>query len=98
MILNCVAYENGRKLADIDVEAISDWLQRPDAFVWVALRDPTHEELRTMQEDSAVDLADELDPDDQAPARTVGKGHQGFEQVLRRGQITLELQRLALGL
>ena len=25
-------YENGRKLADIDVEAISDWLQRPDAF------------------------------------------------------------------
>ncbi|HNI77537.1 MAG TPA: CorA family divalent cation transporter, partial [Giesbergeria sp.] len=51
MILNCVAYENGRKLADIDVEAISDWLQRPDAFVWVALRDPTHEELRTMQEE-----------------------------------------------
>jgi magnesium transporter len=33
MILNCVAYENGRKLANIDVEAISDWLQRPDAFV-----------------------------------------------------------------
>ena len=24
MILNCVAYENGRKLADIDVDAISD--------------------------------------------------------------------------
>ena len=39
-----------------------------------------------------------IDPDDQAPARTVGKGHQGFEQVLRRGQITLELLRLALGL
>ena len=51
MILNCVAYENGRKLADIDVEAISDWLQRPEAFVWVALRDPTHEELLTMQEE-----------------------------------------------
>ena len=51
MILNCVAYENGRKLADIDVEAISDWLHRPEAFVWVALRDPTHEELRKMQEE-----------------------------------------------
>ena len=65
MILNCVAYENGRKLADIDVEAISDWLQRPDAFVWVALRDPTHEELRTMQEEFDLhDLAveDALNP------------------------------------
>lgn len=49
MIINCVAYENGRKLADIHVDDISDWLQRPDCFVWVALRDPAPEELALMQ-------------------------------------------------
>jgi magnesium transporter len=40
MLINCVAYENGRKLADITVEAISDYLERPGCFVWVALKDP----------------------------------------------------------
>jgi len=49
MIINCVAYDNGRKLADIPVDDISDWLRRPDCFVWVALRDPSPEELAQMQ-------------------------------------------------
>ena len=58
MILNCVAYENGRKLADIDVEDINEWLHRPEAFVWVALRDPSPEELHKMQEEFSLhDLA-----------------------------------------
>ncbi|WP_042421877.1 magnesium/cobalt transporter CorA [Comamonas granuli] len=58
MLLNCVAYENGRKLADIDVHAISEWLARPETFVWVALRDPTPEELHWMQEEFGLhDLA-----------------------------------------
>lgn len=51
MILNCAAYENGRKLADIPVDDISDWLTRPETFVWVALRDPSPEELRQMQDE-----------------------------------------------
>jgi magnesium transporter len=49
MIVNCVAYQDGRKLADIRVEEISDYLKRPECFVWVALKDPTNEELATMQ-------------------------------------------------
>jgi len=49
MLINCVAYENGRKLADITVEAISDYLARPDCFVWVALKDPGPGELAVMQ-------------------------------------------------
>ena len=51
MLINCVAYQEGRKLADIPVEAISDYLERPDCFVWVALRDPAPEELAQMQEE-----------------------------------------------
>jgi magnesium transporter len=58
MLINCVAYQEGKKLADIDVEAISDYLGRPDCFVWVALRDATDEELATMQHEFGLhDLA-----------------------------------------
>src|SRR4249919_2796980 len=51
MLINCVAYQNGTKLADISVEAISDYVGRPDCFVWVALFDPTDEELALMAEE-----------------------------------------------
>ena len=49
MLINCVAYEGGKRLADIRVEQIGEYLKQPGAFVWVALKDPTHEELAAMQ-------------------------------------------------
>jgi len=51
MLINCVAYQDGRKLADVPVADISDYVSRPDAFVWVALRDALPEELAVMQEE-----------------------------------------------
>ncbi|HWI37587.1 MAG TPA: magnesium/cobalt transporter CorA [Burkholderiales bacterium] len=51
MLINCVVYQEGRKLADIDKREISDYLTRPGCFVWVALRDATDEELSEMQEE-----------------------------------------------
>ena len=51
MLINCVAYEEGRKLADIDKRDIRNYLQRPGCFVWVALRDATDEELAEMQDE-----------------------------------------------
>ena len=51
MLINCVAYENGSKLADIPIAGISDYLQRPDCFVWVALKDASPEEMATMQQE-----------------------------------------------
>lgn len=58
MLINCVAYHNGVKLADLPVEEISDYLERKDCFVWVALRDATDGELDTMQEEFGLhDLA-----------------------------------------
>jgi magnesium transporter len=51
MLVNCVAYEGGRKLADIEKREISNYLARPGAFVWVALRDATEAELAEMQEE-----------------------------------------------
>jgi magnesium transporter len=51
MLINCVAYQDGRKLADLDIEEISDYLEKPDCFVWVALRDATDAELEKMREE-----------------------------------------------
>ncbi|HSM22399.1 MAG TPA: CorA family divalent cation transporter, partial [Rubrivivax sp.] len=49
MLINCVAYQQGRKLADIEVAAIGGYLQRQDCFVWVALKDASDDELLEMQ-------------------------------------------------
>ncbi len=51
MLVNCVAYQNGTRLADISGEAISDYVVRPDCFVWVALLDPDDAELAQMAEE-----------------------------------------------
>jgi magnesium transporter len=51
MLVNCVAYQEGRKLADIDKREISEYLKRPECFVWVALRDATEAELDEMGEE-----------------------------------------------
>jgi magnesium transporter len=51
MLVNCVAYQEGKKLRDIPKEEISDYVERPDTFVWVALKDPTPEELEEMREE-----------------------------------------------
>src|SRR5436853_6357645 len=51
MLITCVVYANGRKLADIPVEDISEYVTRPDCFVWVALFEPTREELDQMAEE-----------------------------------------------
>lgn len=49
MLLSCVAYKDGHKLTDIHVSEIPAYLERPDCFVWVALKDPEPAELDDMQ-------------------------------------------------
>jgi magnesium transporter len=51
VLISCVAYESGRKLADIAVADISNYVSRPDCLVWVALHDPAPEELTEMQDE-----------------------------------------------
>lgn len=51
MLVNCVAYEGGERLASITVDEISDYLRRDQAFVWVALANPTDRELADMQKE-----------------------------------------------
>ena len=49
MLINCAAYQEGRKLTDIRKDEIADWLRKPDTFVWVAMRDPDAVELAEMK-------------------------------------------------
>jgi magnesium transporter len=51
MLVNCVAYEGGKRLGDISIEQIDEYLKRPGCFVWVALKDATAGELAKMQEE-----------------------------------------------
>src|SRR3954469_17112142 len=51
MLINCVAYQDGKKLAEIPVEDISVYVSRPDCFVWVALKDAEPAELEEMKEE-----------------------------------------------
>lgn len=51
MLVNCVAYQEGKKLAEISIEQISTYLALKDCFVWVALKDPSPEEMAKMQEE-----------------------------------------------
>lgn len=51
MLINCASYLNGKKIADIEIEHISDYLANKDSFVWVALLDPTVGEIMKMKEE-----------------------------------------------
>ena len=49
MLINCVAYQDGKRLAEIDPKDIHRYIAMPDCFVWVAMleRDPaTLEQMR----------------------------------------------------
>jgi magnesium transporter len=51
MLISCVAYQNGKKLADIPTEDISEYVSRPDCFVWVALFEPSMQEMDEMADE-----------------------------------------------
>ena len=48
MLVNCVVYQDGKKLADIAQDEIHAYLAKPGCFVWVALRDASDAELDAM--------------------------------------------------
>jgi magnesium transporter len=49
MLVNCAAYQNGKKLADIGEDEVHNYVCRSDCFVWVALRDSDAAKLDQMQ-------------------------------------------------
>ena len=50
MLINCVAYEKGRRLYDLQLSQVRGWLdQHSSGFVWVALLDPDEAEIAAAQ-------------------------------------------------
>jgi magnesium transporter len=50
MLIKCVVYENGRKVAEIPASDIHSYVCRPGCFVWVAMRDRDIALLEEMRE------------------------------------------------
>jgi magnesium transporter len=51
MLVNCVAYQDGKKIADIPVNQIHLFVHEPGCFVWVAIKDPEPAELDAMKKE-----------------------------------------------
>lgn len=57
-IINCVAYCDGQRDKDVEIEEISEILKQPDRFVWIGLHEPTEEVLKDVQKEFCLhDLA-----------------------------------------
>jgi magnesium transporter len=50
MLIKCVAYENGQKVAEIPASEIHNYVCKPGCFVWVAMRDRDPALLEEMRE------------------------------------------------
>ena len=51
MLINCVAYRDGKRVAEIPKEEISEYIKQAGTFVWVAMKDPEPAELDEMEQE-----------------------------------------------
>jgi magnesium transporter len=51
MLVNCVSYERGEKVGDVQLSAIRAELAHPGRFVWVAVKDAEPWELQQLQQE-----------------------------------------------
>jgi magnesium transporter len=54
MLVSCFAYQDGKRIAEIQADDISNYISRPECFVWVALKDPGPGELAAMQHEFSL--------------------------------------------
>ena len=49
-VINCAAYSNGRRIADVKITDINQLLQQKGTFVWIGLHEPDEEQLLQAQQ------------------------------------------------
>ena len=49
MLLNCILYEEGEKIASIDLQKIDNYCQIKTGFVWMAFKDASEAEIDHIQ-------------------------------------------------
>lgn len=57
-VVNCAAYANGQRVADVSISEIHEILKQPEQFVWIGLHEPSQELLKQVQAEFGLhDLA-----------------------------------------
>ena len=57
-VVNCVAYSQGRRVSNVELENINSFLSQPEHFVWIGLHEPSEEVLCKVQQQFCLhDLA-----------------------------------------
>jgi magnesium transporter len=57
-VVNCVAYREGLRVANVEIDGISEVLRQSDKFVWIGLHEPSVEMLAKIQKEFGLhDLA-----------------------------------------
>ncbi len=57
-VVNCAAYSEGRRVANVEIDDISEVLKQPGKFVWIGLHEPNEELLAKIQKEFGLhDLA-----------------------------------------
>jgi magnesium transporter len=96
-IVNCVGYAEGCRLANIELDRISEVLKQPDRFIWIGLYEPSEELLKQVQRQ--FDLHD-LAVEDAHRAHQRPKIEQYGDSlfvVLRTARISPEQRQIAFG-
>jgi magnesium transporter len=50
-IINCAAYSNGRRIADVELNRVHEVLKESGQFVWIALHEPSEETLERVKKE-----------------------------------------------
>jgi magnesium transporter len=50
MVVGCAAYEDGRKIADLDIHQLDSFETRKGRFVWIGLHEPSQELMQKVQQ------------------------------------------------
>ena len=50
-IINCAAYQNGHRIADVELNNVHEVLKKSNQFVWIGLHEPSEEVLERVQEE-----------------------------------------------
>lgn len=50
-IVNCAAYAEGKRVANVPISSVHEVLERPDQFAWVGLHEPSEEILEQVQKE-----------------------------------------------
>jgi magnesium transporter len=96
-IVNCAAYADGRRVADVAIQDISEVLKQADRFVWIGLHEPDGDLLKQVQAEFGLhDLAveDALRAHQRPKLELYGDS---LFIVLRTAQLNREARRIDFG-